>query len=136
MIVGYSQRYRLRSISQDSRALRLTSELVDLRAANVHQRLSPLARAWFKWIAISANKNTSHKDWCFCLVKIVGFEPTTSCMSSKRSDQLSYTFISSCFAIISQRNENVNTNSAFFEKNPKSNDLFTFWYLFLYKSML
>ena len=29
----------------------------------------------------------------FCLVKIVGFEPTTSCMSSKRSDQLSYTFI-------------------------------------------
>lgn len=27
------------------------------------------------------------------LVKINGLEPSTSCMSSKRSDQLSYTFI-------------------------------------------
>ena len=35
------------------------------------------------------------------MVKIVGFEPTTSCMSSKRSDQLSYTFIRQAKIIIS-----------------------------------
>ena len=68
------------AFSEDSRALRLTSELVDLRAANANPLLLCFAKQKVFIIEpLSPPTQKAHLAVCFALAEREGFEPSCAC---------------------------------------------------------